>query len=162
MNRRGITNSNADALSRLPVQDVVDGSGMVLASGDEKHVVSSDSNHSEDKEASSDSNHSDNKIDDVDVEIDIGNKQQVDETRGEVYAYCNGDVSSLVDKKLEKEIDQYCVEDGVLFRRYLANGKSQSDNLILQICLPKDLVSDVLRILHNEPYWSSLSRQDLG
>ena len=42
---------------------------------------------------SSDSNHCDNKIDDVDVEIDIGNKQQVDETWGEVYAYCNGDVS---------------------------------------------------------------------
>ena len=150
--RRGITNSNADALSRLPVEQVQD-SGVVMAIDEEKYNDSSDISHS----VSSDVNHSDNKDEDTGIEVDIGLKQQVDEVWGEVYAYCNGDVSSLSDKKWEKEIEQYCVEDGVLFRRYLANGKSQSDNLILQICLPKDMITDVLRELHDEPFSGHLS-----
>jgi RNase H-like domain found in reverse transcriptase/Reverse transcriptase (RNA-dependent DNA polymerase)/Integrase zinc binding domain/Integrase core domain/Retrotransposon gag protein len=150
--RRGITNSNADALSRLPLKQNQE-SGVVMAIDEGKYNDSSDISHS----VSSDVNHSDNKDEDTGIEVDIGLKQQVDEVWGEVYAYCNGDVSSLSDKKWEKEIEQYGVEDGVLFRRYLANGKSQSDNLILQICLPKDMITDVLRELHDEPYSGHLS-----
>ena len=150
--RRGITNSNADALSRLPVEQVQE-SGMVMAIDEEKYNDSSDINHS----VSSEVSHSDNKVEDTGIEVDIGLKQQADEVWGEVYAYCNGDVSSLSDKRWKKEIEQFCVEDGVLVRRYLANGKSQSDNLILQICLPKDMITDVLRELHDEPYSGHLS-----
>jgi hypothetical protein len=142
--RRGITNSNADALSRLPIGHVQD-SGTVMAINEEKYPLPSDSNHS------------DNKVADTEIDIDIGLKQQVDEVWGEVYAYCNGDVSSVSDKKWEKEIEQYCVEDGILFRRYLANGKSQTENLIMQVCLPKELINDVLRELHDEPYSGHLS-----
>ena len=71
--RRGITNSNANALSRLPVEQVED-FGAVMAINEEICNVSSDSNHS------------DNKVEDTDLEINIGLKKQVDEVWGEVYA----------------------------------------------------------------------------
>ena len=162
--RKGTRNANADALSRLPL--AIDSTR-----------TTADANNVSCKVMVLGDNTSDQKGDEVkdnvnwqleethvhvqgDVSISISDiaKMQQDDTMWkpiiERVAHEND-----IDRDEEEAIasinaEQYTMvgDPPLLYRRYLANNKAQTDNLVLQLCLPKVMVPDILRELHDEPY----------
>lgn len=128
--RKGTTNGNADALSRLPVQHQVNAVDDMM-----------EQKYDDEKKPEDDTNE----------EVDISALQQQDTQWQDIYK-CVSDPDAPWDDKLRAECEQYVIHEGILYRRYLANSKPQSDNLVLQACLPQSMIPTILREMHDEPY----------
>jgi hypothetical protein len=134
---KGVTNTNADALSRLPLEY-------------NHHVKMIDIERKYDDVKEDEKIQ---KVDDIPAfnNVDIGQLQQRDTQWKQIYK-CVNNPEGDHDEKVRHESEQYAIHDGVLYRRYLANNKARSSNLILQLCLPQQLVPDILHEMHDEPY----------
>ena len=148
--RRGVTNANADALSRLPLPDKSE----TEKQGSINTVTDEEREHKYDQPNDMTSTHNTDSTSDIDVQ----QLQQQDEAWKNIYKCVSmPDEECIWDNELRRECEQYVIIDALLYRRCLLNGKPQLDNLVMQLCLPKVMVPRVLREMHDEPYSGHLS-----
>lgn len=146
--RKGSSNGNADALSRLPLPHINNNNA-------EHRVNAVDEVNQEEK-------YDDVKQSDTTDEKDdssIGSLQQQDTQWTDIYGCVNNPDDAAWDDKLRRECEQYVIHDGILYRRYLANNKAQTTNLILQLCLPQSMITTILKEMHDEPYSGHLGTE---
>jgi hypothetical protein len=65
----------------------------------------------------------------------------------------NDTSSQEAKKELERECEQYLIKDkGLLCHIFLANGQPQIHNMFVQLCLPRVIIPQILKEMHDEPY----------
>jgi ribosomal protein L21E len=138
--RRGTTNANADALSRLPLdyERITTHRVNTLDIDMEQKYDEKEGKPPEPERL-------------IPAEQDVSTLQQQDKQWAQLYQ-CVKNPNGVWDTKLRAASEQYVIHDNILYRRYLANGKPQTTNLILQLCLPRVMVRGILREMHDEPY----------